>query len=75
MKSLEWPGKLVRRMNLMSELLDIYDYDCEKTCSMLISLRKKLDRIKRSIEVSHKMGYFITLSKLLELIEDDDNEE
>lgn len=29
------------------ELVDIYDYDCEKTCSMLISLRKKLESIKR----------------------------
>jgi len=59
----------------MSELEDIYDYDCEKSCSMLISLRKKLDRITKSVEISHKMGYLITSSKLLELIEDDDNEE
>ena len=57
------------------ELVDIYDYDCEKACSMLISLRKKLERIRKSVNVSHKMGYFITPSKLLELIEDDDNEE
>jgi len=56
------------------EFMDIYDYDCEKTCSMLISLRKKLDRIKKSVELSHKMGYFITPSKLLELIEDDEND-
>lgn len=57
------------------ELFDICDYDCEKTCSLLISLRKKLERIKKSVEISHKMGYFIIPSKLIKLIEDDENEE
>lgn len=57
------------------ELFDIYDYECEKTCSLLISLREKLKRIRKSVEISHKMGYFIVPSKLLELMEDAENEE
>lgn len=53
------------------KLFDIYDYDCEKSCSLLISLRKKLGHIRKLAEINRDLGGFIGPVELLKILDGD----
>lgn len=49
--------------------VDVYDYDCEQACSMLKSLRMKLEAIKTHRENFRHSSYIEWLRELDKILE------